>query len=90
MNAALSARDRAKIRSMASDIAIEPINKVMFNEGRRYAVDVVETCKGLVRSAMGRASLVTKLRIASAGRPTSYAKGIGSVIEILEKMGVVP
>jgi hypothetical protein len=86
--------ERRQLRAIANDLVrtppVEHINKVMFNEGKRDALDIANACQALLRSPTGRGSLVTKLKIASAGRPASYAKGIRFVIDLLEKEGVQP
>lgn len=80
--------DRKQLRAMAKDLAreptSEPINKVMFNEGKRDALDIVNACKSLLRSPVGRESLITKLRAASKGRPLSIVKGFDSIITMIE------
>ena len=80
--------DRKQLRAMAKDLArkptSDPINKVMFNEGKRDAVDIVNACKALLRSQAGRESLITKLRAASKGRPLSIVKGFDHIITMIE------
>jgi hypothetical protein len=85
---ALKPADRKQLRAMAKDLvrkpASEPINKVMFNEGKRDAVDIVNACKSLLRSPVGRESLINKLRAASKGRPLSIVKGFDHIITMIE------
>lgn len=85
---ALNPADRNQLRAMANDLvrkpASEPINKVMFNEGKRDAVDIVNACKDLLRSPVGRESLIAKLRAASKGRPLSIVKGFDHIITMIE------
>lgn len=80
--------DRKQLRAMAKDLLTkpisDPINKVMFNEGKRDAVDIVNACKALLRSPVGRESLINKLRAASKGRPLSIVKGFDHIITMIE------
>jgi len=80
--------DRRQLRAMSTEFVRtptpEPINRVMFNEGKRDAVDIVNACKDLLRSPVGRESLVAKLRSASKGRPLSIVKGFESIITMIE------
>ena len=85
---ALKPAERKQLRAMSADLVrkptSEPINKVMFNEGKRDAVDIVNACKSLLRSPVGRESLINKLRAASKGRPLSIVKGFDHIIMMIE------
>jgi hypothetical protein len=85
---AMKPADRRQLRAMSADLVrkptSEPINKVMFNEGKRDAVDIVNACKALLRSPVGRESLIAKLRAASKGRPLSIVKGFDHIITMIE------
>lgn len=55
-----------------------PINKVMYREGRAWALDLVKSLR-----ATPVDTVIERLEGAAAGRPGSYASGINSVIAAL-------
>ncbi|WP_338523326.1 hypothetical protein NUH87_26585 [Pseudomonas batumici] len=61
-----------------------PINRVMYLEGRQFAVDMVEHAGDTLTEPAHIAKLVQALIRAAVSRPPSHAKGIKDVIELLE------
>lgn len=57
-----------------------PINKVMFREGRAWALDLVKSLR-----ASPIETVIERLTGAADGRPGSYASGISSVINALKE-----
>ncbi|HGY3554325.1 MULTISPECIES: hypothetical protein [Pseudomonas] len=64
-------------------IASGPINRLMYLEARRWAVDLVASLRGSPVSVV-----VERLNGATVGRPGSYAAGIESVIVELRNADV--
>jgi len=69
--------------SGVSTPAIGPINRLMYLEARRWAVDLVASLRGAPVEVV-----VERLAGATAGRPGSYVAGIESVINELKTTDV--
>lgn len=68
-------------RQTGTRLAISgPINTVMFREGRAWALDLVKSLR-----ASPVDTVIERLTGAAAGRPSSYASGISSVINALKE-----
>lgn len=57
-----------------------PVNRVMFLEGRAYAVDLAKSV-----SHMDAPAIIATLRRSAAGRPNSYVLGVTSIIDLLKE-----
>ena len=62
-----------------------PINRVMEQEGRSYAVDVVRALGASIRNPLVVASTIRNLTMTAAGQPSSHASGIKQVIDLLKE-----
>ncbi|WP_258257066.1 hypothetical protein [Pseudomonas chlororaphis] len=60
-----------------------PINRVMELEGKRYAMDVVRAAGADVRKRSEVEKLIRNLTTYAVAQPSSVAKGIKSVIDLL-------
>ncbi|WP_286978239.1 hypothetical protein [Pseudomonas sp.] len=60
-----------------------PINKFMYLEGKRYALDEVRAISTNPNAQQARA-LVRALTLTAAAKPASYAKGMKEVIDMLK------
>lgn len=60
-----------------------PINRVMELEGKRYAVDVVQSAGADIRRPQVVEKIIRNLTIYAAQQPSSVAQGIMSVIDLL-------
>lgn len=82
-----SAKAPAKIASasaisISSEVVVNgPINRFMFLEGRRWAVDLVAALR-----ASPAAVVIERLARAAAASPGSYTAGIQSVIKELQEV----
>lgn len=62
-----------------------PINRVMEQEGRRYALDVVKSLGASIRNPLVVANTIRNLTMTAAAQPSSYASGIKQVIDVLKE-----
>ena len=60
-----------------------PINRVMELEGKRYAVDVVQSAGTDIRRPQVVEKIIRNLTTYAVQQPPSVAKGIKSVIDLL-------
>ncbi|NVZ61224.1 hypothetical protein HX867_03940 [Pseudomonas gingeri] len=61
-----------------------PINRVMYLEGRQFALDMIRCAGDTLTESTDVAKLIQALIRAAISRPPSHAKGIKDVIELLE------
>ena len=61
-----------------------PINRVMRDEGKRYALDVVRSAGSSIRNPSAAGRIVDNLTRTAAAQPSSYAAGIKEVIDLLK------
>ncbi|WP_339479130.1 hypothetical protein [Pseudomonas sp. RL_5y_Pfl2_73] len=61
-----------------------PINRVMFLEGKRYAVDFVQALGASIRNPKVVAKAAQDLALNAEAQPYSRAQGIKEVIQLLE------
>lgn len=56
-----------------------------FQEGRRYAIDVIESARFLYSAEDGLDTVIRNLEQSLEGKPDSYAAGIESVLIAVRK-----
>ena len=61
-----------------------PINRVMEQEGKRYALDVMRSVGASIRNPQVVASTIRNLTTTALGQPSSHASGIKQVIDALK------
>lgn len=64
-----------------------PINRVMELEGKRYAVDVVQSAGADIRRPQVVEKIIRNLTIYAAQQPSSVASGVKIVIDLLKEAG---
>lgn len=62
----------------------QPVNRVMFLEGKRYAVDFVQALGASIRNPKVVAKAAQDLALNAEAQPYSRAQGIKEVIQLLE------
>lgn len=60
-----------------------PINSVMRNEGRSYALDVARSAGAEIRDPKVVEKIIGGLTVTASVQPSSYAQGIVDVINVL-------
>lgn len=61
-----------------------PFSRLLFLEGRRHAIGIVQSVRGLLQTEEGAREVLASLRRAAAERPHSYAKGITEIADLLQ------
>lgn len=61
-----------------------PINRTMLLEGRRDAIDMVQSLRAMLAGDSGLTQVINALKRAAHGRPPSLAAGYVEIIELLE------
>ncbi|SFP92907.1 hypothetical protein SAMN03159489_02211 [Pseudomonas sp. NFPP07] len=62
-----------------------PINKVMFLEGKRYALEVARAAGSSIRNPAVAAKIVRDLTTYATAQPSSVAAGIKVIIDLLKE-----
>lgn len=62
----------------------QPLNRVMYLEGKRFALDVAQAAGASIRNPKVALKIVGDLTRNAAAQPYSYAEGIKEVIQLLE------
>lgn len=62
----------------------EPFSRLLFLEGRRHAIGIVQSVRGLLQTEEGAREVLASLRRAAEERPHSYAKGITEIADLLQ------
>ena len=62
-----------------------PINRVMYLEGQRFAVDVVKSLGSSISNPLVIASTIRNLTATATVSPSSYASGIKLVTDLLRE-----
>jgi len=61
------------------------IDRLLYIEGRRHALDIVRDSKLLLGLKGGPRSIADRLRRCMQGRPASFAKGVAEIVELVER-----
>lgn len=62
----------------------QPLNRVMYLEGKRFALGVAQDAGASIRNPKVALKIVGDLARNAAAQPYSYAEGIKEVIKLLE------
>jgi len=60
-----------------------PTDQFQLSQGRRYAIEIVESCGAQLNNAWGLKDLVARLEKSVANKPPSFAQGVSMVVEML-------
>lgn len=69
-----------KLVQNTGHVTTGPVDNYMFQQGRKYALELAASLH-----AMDRTTICDNLSRAAAGKPEGYARGIQSVIDLIER-----
>ena len=68
-----------------------PINRLMVNQGQRFALEMVDSYGDQLSTARGVLSVIARLNATLSNKPESFALGICNIVEILhDGLSMVP